>query len=190
MLKVLKSIIYFIFCKLLYHVHYENIENEKSLDKCVICANHSVWMDPLYIFAVTKNMSIMAKAELFKNKLIGKIFLWAGIFPIHRGSKDSKSILHAVNILDESTNMKMLIFPEGTRYHDNLHKQAKVGATYIAIKANVQIIPVYISEKPKLFSRIDIKYGKPIYLDSAKHNDKEYIKEKSNEILKIIYNMK
>ena len=190
MLKIIKSIIYFIFCKLVYHVHYEGKENEEALDKCVICANHSAWVDPLYIFAVTKNMSIMAKSELFKNKLIAKLFMWAGIFPIHRGSKDSKSILHAINILDENKNMKMLIFPEGTRVRNDIQKQAKVGATYIAIKANVPIIPVYITEKPKLFSKIYIKYGKAIYLDSSKHSDKEYIKEKSNQILKTIYDMK
>lgn len=190
LLNILKVIVNFIFCKLLFHVHYQGKENEEKLDKCVLCANHSTWVDPVYIFVVTKNLNIMAKAELFNNKLIAKIFLWAGIFPIRRGSKDSKSIFHAVNLLDKGKKVKLLIFPEGTRIRNKMHVQAKVGATYIAIKANVPLVPIYITENPKLFSRVDIKYGKPIYFDKTKHSDKEYIKQKSNEILDIIYSMK
>lgn len=190
MLKVLKSIIYGLFCKFFYRVKYINKENESNLSKCIICPNHSIWTDPLYIFPSTDNINIMAKAELFKNKLIGKIFYSVGMFPIHRGQKDGQSLLHAVNLIEKNEKAKLLIFPEGTRVKDIVHTKSKIGAIYIAIKANVPIVPVYITRKPKLFSRVYVIYGKPIYLDSSKHMDREYIKEKSDELLNVIYSLK
>ena len=57
----------------------------------------------------------MAKAELFKFKPFGFILKKAGVFPIHRGEKDAKSIIHAVNVFKKGKNRKLLIFPEGTR---------------------------------------------------------------------------
>ncbi len=191
MVRIVKAIVYVIFCKILYRVKYTGKENIQNLDKCVICPNHSNWVDPIYLFAVTKNINIMAKAELFKNKLLGKIFLSFGIFPIHRGSKDAKSLIHAINKLNESTDSKLLVFPEGTRQRkEKPSSKAKIGAVYIALKADVPIIPVYITRWPKIFSKVNIKYGTPIYLDKSRTKDREYIEQMSNELLNVIYEMK
>ena len=57
------------FCKIFYRVNYINKENEENLDKCMICPNHSNTLEPTWIYAKTPNLSIMAKAELFKVKI-------------------------------------------------------------------------------------------------------------------------
>ena len=52
----------------------------------------------------------------------------------------------------------------------------KIGAVYVAMKANVPILPVrIIKEKPnrKLFTKVYVIYGNPITLDSKKTKDKE-----------------
>lgn len=190
MIKVIKAIIYFIFCKLLYRVEYVDKQNEESIDKCVLCANHSIWVDPGYIYPVTKNIKIMAKAELFKFKPLGSLLKYLGAYPINRGKKDSTSILHSVNLLTDKEHIKLLIFPEGTRVKKSEETRVKNGATYIAIKAKVPVIPIYISQSPKIFSKVYVKYGKPIYLDYDKHDDKEYINVVSKEVMNKIYDMK
>jgi 1-acyl-sn-glycerol-3-phosphate acyltransferase len=191
MIEFVKKLVYYIFCKFFYRVEYLDKQNEESLDKCLICANHSFWVDPIFIYSVTKNLYVMAKAELFKIGVIGKIFRYFGIFPINRGKKDSTSILHSVNILIDNPNSKLLVFPEGTRVKKiDEHVNAKKGAVYIALKAKVPIVPIYITRRPRIFSKVYVKYGKPIYLDFDKHDDKEYISVKSQEVLDIIYSMK
>lgn len=190
MINIIKFLVNIIFCKILYRVKYINKENEQTLDKCLICPNHSIWADPTFIYPKTNNIIVMAKAELFKNKIIGAIFTYAGIFSIKRGQKDGSSVLHAINYMKKSKKAKLLVFPEGTRVKQGIHVDAKVGPAFIAIKSGVSIVPVYISQYPKLFSKVYVKYGKPIYLDVQKHNDKKYLKEKSDEILNEIYSMK
>ena len=113
MLKIFKKIIEFVFCKLLYRVKYVNIEVFEKEPSAVIFANHSNYKDPLYIFPKFMDLKVMAKEELFKNKIIAKIFRYLGAFEIKRGKKDARSLIHAIHLFKNQT--KLLIFPEGTR---------------------------------------------------------------------------
>ena len=64
----------FLFSHLLFRVKYVNLENVKKIDKGVVCPNHSCIFDPFWVYFKVENMWIMAKAELFKNKLMAKIY--------------------------------------------------------------------------------------------------------------------
>lgn len=194
MKKIISFLVNVIFCKLLYRVKYVYNENVPKIKDAVICANHSNFKDPIFIYPKFRNLKIMAKEELFKNKLLGRIFTKLGAFPIKRGKKDAKSIIHAINIFKKDRDLskpeeevKMLIFPEGTRVDEIDLEAAKLGAVYIALKAGVHIIPTYITPKPKLFSKVLVIFKEPIYVDQSKSKDKEYLKELSDKILKIIY---
>ncbi len=188
-----KKLIYLIFCRILFSVRYVNKNLERNVDRCVVCSNHISFADPAFLFADIRKLAIMAKAELFKNKLIGGFFLFFGIFPIHRGEKDAKSIIHSVNILKNNKFNKLLIFPEGTRVKDGGRIPAKVGAVYVAMKAGVPILPVRIIKKNPnrtLFTRVTVIYDTPIYLDNTRIKDKEYLKEISEKLMDSIYSLK
>lgn len=178
-------------CKIFYRVKYINKEKEEALDKCIICPNHSNTLEPTWIYARTKNLAIMAKAELFENKLWGKILSYFGVFPIRRGQKDIKSLLHAIHLLKNNDNQKMLIFPEGERMKvDEARGTSKVGPAYIAYKAGVPIVPVYITKNAKLFSKVNIVYGDPMYVTSDIGESKDRLNEFSEKLLDNIYNLK
>lgn len=190
MYKFIKGIINIFICHFLYRVEFINKENEENLDKCIICPNHSNTLEPLWIFANTEDIKIMAKAELFENKIMAPIYKHYGVFPIRRGEKDIKSIIHSINLFKDTKKRKLLIFPEGERVAKDVKKgEVKVGPIYIAMKANVPIVPVYITKNAKLFSKIKVVYGKPIYYDSNMKNDKEKIKEMSTTLLNDIYSL-
>ena len=190
---LLKKIIYLIFCKILFNVKYVNKNLEKNIGRCVICPNHLSFADPMFIFADMKDIAIMAKVELFKNKLITWLAKYFKIFPIRRGEKDAKSILHAVNILESKKAERLLVFPEGTRVKDGEKVRPKIGAVYIALKTELPILPVRIikhNPKKKIFTKITVIYGNPLNLDSSKIKDKEYLHNVTDEIMKDIYKLK
>ena len=133
----------------------------------------------------------MAKAELFKNKLMAKIYKAYNVFPIKRGQKDAGSLLHSINVIQEHDNAKLLIFPEGTRIKKGKERgRAKVGPVFIASKANVPIIPVHITKNPKLFSRVTVVFGEPIDVPNNIHEDKKEMQNYSDMLLDKIYELK
>ncbi len=187
-----RKLIRFIFCKLLFDVKYINSNLESNMKSCVVCSNHLSASDPFFLYADSKNLSIMAKAELFTFKPFGYILKKFGVFPIKRGEKDAKSIIHAVNILKKDEDSKLLIFPEGTRIKDGRRIPGKIGAVYVAMKAEVPILPVrIIKEDPKktFFTKVWVIYDDPIVLDKSKIKDKEYLKKSTNDLLDRIYSL-
>lgn len=183
--------IYIGWCKIKYNVKIHNKENVKKLDKCIICANHSNKDEPAWLYAYNNNLCIMAKAELFENKFMAFLYKCFGIFPIRRGEKDVKSIIHAINLFKNVKKRKLLIFPEGERLTKEEEKgDAKVGPAYIAAKAKVPIVPTYITKNVEKHAKVDIIYGEPIYVPEEIIKDKKKLKEFSDRLLDTIYQLK
>lgn len=186
-----KMFINIVLCKIFYRVKFIGLENVKKVDKCLICPNHSNTIEPAWIYAKTDNIAVMGKAELFKNKILDKIFRYFDVFPIHRGEHDARSLIHAINLFKDTEKRKLLIFPEGTRLKKEQDRiPAKVGPVYIAAKAGVPIIPVYISKNVKLFEKVYIIYGNPIDIPKDIIHDKEEIAKLSNKIMDKVYDLK
>lgn len=191
MLKVLKAIVYFVICKLLFRIEYINLDKEKQLEgKNVVCANHNDWIDSVILWTRTEKVKIMAKAELFKVPVWSHLLKACGIFPINRGQKDFKSIYHAVKVIEEENNL--VIFPEGTRKAKLKNVKAKIGAVYVAIAADADIIPVYIEEGKRYpFKKIRVVYGTPYSLSEYKDKikDKKLLNELTEELMEKIYSL-
>ena len=180
----------FLFSHLLFRVKYKGLENIDNAGKCVVCPNHSCIFDPFWVYFKSKDMWIMAKAELFKNKIMEALLKAYNVFPIKRGQKDASSLLHSINVIENNDNAKLLIFPEGTRIKkDKLRGRAKVGPIFIASKANVSVIPVYITKNPKLFSKVTVTFGEKIEIPENIHEDKAKMQEYSDLLLDKIYEL-
>lgn len=188
----MKNFVSFLFCHVLYHVHYIHLENLKKETRCVICPNHSHVFDPTFIYPVADDVYIMAKADLFKNKLLAKLFHHYHIFPINRERTDAKSLLYSLEIFKNTKKRKLLIFPEGAvcKTEEEIGKKVRNGAVFIATHADVPIIPVFITRRPKLFSKVMVIFGEPIHLNPAIANDKVKIKEESKKLIDVIYSLK
>lgn len=181
----------FLFSHFLFRVRYIGLENIDNAGKCVVCPNHSTIFDPFWVYFKSKDMWIMAKAELFKNKIMAALLKAYNVFPIKRGQRDASSLLHSINVIENNDNAKLLIFPEGTRIKkDKERGRAKVGPVYIASKAGVPIIPVHITKNPKLFSKVTVVFGEPIVLPENVHDTKEEMQKYSDIVLDKIYELK
>ncbi len=134
----------------------------------IICANHRNILDPLFVlmaYGFGKKLTIMGKAELFRNKFLAWLFGQFGAFPVERGTGDMEAINKAIS--DINSGHGMMIFPEGTRGDSDEMGKIKTGAFMIAAQTNADIIPVRLiyptkTRKLKFFGPVVVKVGEPI----------------------------
>lgn len=139
----------------------------------VVCANHSSLMDAVLLaiaFGSRRQMFFMAKSELLKIPVLGRILKSVGVFPVERGEADINSIRTAMKHL--KSGHKIMIFPEGTRFSELESVAAKSGAVRIATKMKASILPIYVTPGKKLFRSTKVVIGEP-YLPQIPQ-DKDY----------------
>ena len=156
----------------------------------IIAANHKSNWDPLCVIATCpRQMASMGKSELFKFKPFGAILKKVGVFPVNRGKGDIGAVKTALKILKEEKPMMM--FPEGKRIKDGKRGEAKPGVAMLSTHAKVPVVPVKISGDFRLFKRVTVFYGEPIYLDEY-YGEKltvEKMQELSEAIMDKVYSL-
>ena len=145
-------------------------ENIPQKDSFIMVSNHGSLLDPpLLGHALGRNISFMAKAELFKIPFLGFIIKACGAYPVKRGIADKNTIKIACKKL--SNNNCIGIFIDGTRQKNGRVNKPKKGAALLAFKNQKLLLPVAIVNSHKLirfklfiplFSKIVIKVGKPV----------------------------
>jgi len=131
----------------------------------ILCGNHSSNIDPVllgYAYTIKTHVHFMAKTELFKIPLLGRIIRAIGTFPVERDKTDVAAVKTAMKYLKNGE--KVAMFPEGTRIMDEDNVEAKSGAVIMAVRSNVPIVPIYISRKKRWFKRVSIVIGEPYYV--------------------------
>lgn len=175
---------------LFYRIKVEGLENIPENGAYIVCANHYSAVDPIMIGVMLPHrISFMAKAELFKNKLLRFFLTNVGAFPIKRGEADIKSIKTSLKILSEGKVLSL--FPEGTRNRSD-EVRAEPGIAMLSIKAKVPVVPVAVISDYKFLHRSIIKVGKPLSLEGfydQKLNSEDYTKV-SIDIMKNIWELK
>ena len=151
--------------------------------KVIISCNHrSNWDIVSYILHTSEKVKILAKKELFKNKLFGAILKSFGAIPIDREHNDIGAIKDCMKALKE--DKKLFVFPEGTRLKDEslVMGEVKSGMTLIAIKTKTPILPMWVVQKPRLFRKSQYIIGKPFELSEfyGKKFDDETLNEANN----------
>jgi len=170
---------------LFFNIEVINKPDIKKNKRLLIAGNHTSWSDPFFLaITIKRNISFLAKEELFKWWPVRKILLASGMYPVKRGTPDRKAISFALDILK---NDKCLgIFPEGTRNKENIG-QGHNGTAYFAYKTGTNILPVVIYNKSKNFrSKVIIKYGDIIEVEKAKRIQKSKLSELTNILMKEI----
>ncbi len=130
----------------------------------IAAGNHIHFADPIFLyFAQKRQLRFMAKAELFKNPVLGWICRSYGAFPVERGTGDTESINTAYKVLEEGRVLG--IFPEGTRSKDGRIGRGKTGTIHIAHQSGAPIYPFAVFAQKsalKFGSRYTIAYGEPV----------------------------
>jgi 1-acyl-sn-glycerol-3-phosphate acyltransferase len=137
----------------------------------MLAANHASFLDPPMIGVhLSRQLAFFARKTLWK----GGISSWwldsVGTIPVDRdGGQDVSAIKRVLKALKEERGI--ILFPEGTRTVDGELQPAKAGVGFIAIKAQVPVVPVRIfgsfdaygkGRGLRLGTPLTVVFGKPI----------------------------
>ena len=182
--------------KFVFRGHLIGIENIPQKNSFIMVSNHGSLLDPpLLGHSLRRNISFMAKAELFKIPLLGFIIKACGAYPVKRGIVDKNTIKTACKKL--SNDNCIGIFIDGTRQKNGRVNKPKQGAALLAFKNQKLLLPVAIVNSHRLirfkffiplFSKIVIKVGEPVQPPQSSSKDDLnsvtiYLQDKINNLI-------
>ena len=137
--------------RFLFPISLEGTENLPEDRPVMLCANHSSAWDPvLFVAAIWTGYPL---------RILGSILKAIGVFAVDRGNSDIQAVKTAIQSLKQGWNL--LIFPEGTRVKNPGQAEVKGGAAMMAIRSGVDMVPMFIDTKKRLFHRVHIIIGRP-----------------------------
>jgi 1-acyl-sn-glycerol-3-phosphate acyltransferase len=123
----------------------EGLERIDLTQPAIYAANHSSALDiPVLYVSLPFQFRILAKVELFRLPFVGWHLRRSGQIPIDRS--DARASMRSLSAASRTVKagMPLVVFPEGGRSIDG-HIQPFLGGTfYVAIKAQVPIVPMAI----------------------------------------------
>jgi 1-acyl-sn-glycerol-3-phosphate acyltransferase len=107
----------------------------------LMVSNHLGDADGIVGLAVAKvPFDLMAKIELYDIPVFGKVLDWYGAIWVHRGRPDRRALRVTLDGLAQGR--MIAIAPEGRESLTGSLEEGTDGASYIALKADVPILPV------------------------------------------------
>ncbi len=127
-------------------------ENIPKSGAFLLAPIHRSNIDTPLAAAVTKRrLRFMGKDTIWKYGPIGWIISALGAFPVSRGTADREALRRCVAVLEAGE--PLVLFPEGTRQSGPVVQPIFDGATYVAAKAGVPIIPVGIGGSERVMPK-------------------------------------
>jgi 1-acyl-sn-glycerol-3-phosphate acyltransferase len=135
----------------------------------LLVANHSSFLDPPLVGGVTpRQVTFMAKAELFQVPLLGTLIRHLNACPVRREGADASALRTALRVLQDGG--VLLIFPEGTRGPEGTLREAKAGAGMLAVLSGAPVVPVHVKGSGRAWPRgqtlprpakVTVTFGRP-----------------------------
>ncbi len=167
----------------------ENLPHEGSY---IICCNHSSSADPLWLLMVLKANRlarvprIMAKAQLMRIPLLGRLFRWVGVFGVERGEGDVASLKTALKTLKDGKSL--MIFPQGTRCRNGERLPGKTGAAMLATRTDTMVLPMFLNENKHPFGSVTCVVGKPYRMEfEGKRASSAELRALTEDLMERIY---
>lgn len=122
------------------------MENLRSQPVAVYASNHTSYMDTPVIFAALPfQFRILAKKELWPIAFIGWYLDRSGQIPIDTANPHATLSSLSVGVKALRSGMPLFVFPEGGRTETGTLKPFLSGAAYLAIRAQVPLVPIALT---------------------------------------------
>jgi len=122
----------------------EGLERIPAEGPVLLASNHLSYFDPIAIANLTdlagRRVRFLAKAELFRSRILGAALRNMGQIPVERGTGDAGDLDAAAAAL--AAGRCVHVFPEGTISDDLDPMAGKTGLARLARAAGVDVVPV------------------------------------------------
>lgn len=172
------------------------LENVPAYGPYFIVINHIDTLDaPLVVVFWPHHPEGLTASENFPSPFVGTLMRMYGAIPLKRTEYDREALEKGLSVLRSGS--PLIVAPEGTRRRQPGMQTAKPGIGYLALKANVPIVPVGItgtetwlpSWKKFMRPRLQMTIGQPFSLpteEMSPGNRREKIVEYTTLIMKHI----
>jgi 1-acyl-sn-glycerol-3-phosphate acyltransferase len=149
----------------IYRIEVVGADRLPATGPAVIAPNHESVLDPIVLgAAISRELRFVAKAELWRSRLLAWMVDGLGAIPIERGHGDYLAAARVLQALE--AGQAVVIFPQGAVRGDRVWKQ---GAAHAALLTGAPIVPVRLVGTARALSRGKIGFprlrvivGKPI----------------------------
>ena len=165
----------------------------------LIVSNHQSILDPPIIGGSTRRqIFFLAKAELFRIPLFGRLIKALHARPVRREGSDPRALKTAARLLEEGK--ALLVFPEGTRSLDGSLAEAKPGVGMLAVMSGAPVVPTYVSGtlealpkgavRPRR-SQVSVRFGPALHFKAhSGEGRKDRYRDAANEMMRAITYLK
>jgi 1-acyl-sn-glycerol-3-phosphate acyltransferase len=133
----------------------------------LLASNHASLVDPPLVgVCLQRELSFLAKRELFRSSLFGRLIRSLHAIPIDRGGVTHRTLKTVVERLREGR--AVLVFPEGTRTKTGRLGGARAGIGFLAAMSGCPVLPVAITGTYRVWRtiltgrRVTVRFGAPI----------------------------
>jgi 1-acyl-sn-glycerol-3-phosphate acyltransferase len=156
--------------RLVYRMEIRGTENIPLDGPVLLVSNHRSNLDPFFIgVSFPRQVHFMAKAELWKVKLLGRLISSLGSFPVNRGEADRVAVKRALEMLASGAVVGM--FPEGHRQKTGRLGEIHPGVSLFSLREGVVTLPMVLEGTQRVvqnrlphFPRVRVAFGPPLEL--------------------------
>lgn len=176
-----------------YPMRFHNRERVDALNApYIIIGNHKSFMDPVAVALGVRydEIHFVGKKELGKYKVTDWIFGKIHAIMIGRGETDMAAMRKCMQTVKDGHVLG--IFPEGTRHQETMMEKVESGASLIALRSKVPVIPVYIHGRILPFRINHIYFGEVMNLSDLHEQgvNSETVNALSNRMRDTFYAMR
>ncbi len=170
------------FIMLIFRVKLNGSENVPTEGGFVLCSNHlSNWDPPLLQAFLKRRIYYLAKEELFHVFGLSLVLKMIKAIPVKRSTADFASIKTSIKTVKGGGVIG--IFPTGQREMVKGEGDVKSGIGFLAVKTEAPVLPVHITASYRIFSKVTIDIGEPLYYNNFETKPtQEDFERISNEI--------
>lgn len=126
-----------------------NQEQLKHHTGVLVIANHPSLIDVVVLISIIENADCVVKAGLWKNPFLRGVVSSTGY--LNNEEDPERFLADCTKTFHEGNNL--IVFPEGTRTTPNKALSFKRGAANIAVRTNVDIVPIVVTVTPTTLTK-------------------------------------
>jgi 1-acyl-sn-glycerol-3-phosphate acyltransferase len=180
--------------RLLFRMEVRGTEHIPATGPVLLVSNHASVLDPPLIGgAAPRPLCFMAKAELFRIPLFGRLIRALNARPVRREGSSAGALRDALGTLRAGN--AVLVFPEGTRGTGDEVRAGKPGAGMLAVASGASVVPVYVSGTDRALPRgrtvprpakVVVRFGPAFTFAAADDGRRDRYREATDQMMRAI----